>query len=61
LPSSATTKAPVRIQFHLNGKSDVSFTSFKFRAGFDDEHGIAVLMLNDKVQEIGGSDEFYDR
>jgi hypothetical protein len=52
---------PPSIQFHATGKKGVAYTSFNFGAGFDDEHGIAVLMLADRVQEVGGSGEFYDR
>lgn len=50
-----------RIDFHATGEGGVSFTSFNFGAGFDEEHGIAVLMLRDGVREVGGASEFYDR
>lgn len=52
---------PPRIDFHLAGGDGIGYTSFNFNAGFDDEHGVAVLMLNDQVCEVGGSSDFYDR
>ncbi len=52
---------PPRVDFHLTGEAGVGYTSFNFNAGFDAEHGVAVLMLNDQVRELGGSSEFYDR
>ena len=51
---------PPRIDFHVTGEDGVSYTSFNFNAGFDVEHGIAVLMFRDQVRKVGGSSEFYD-
>jgi hypothetical protein len=50
-----------RVDFHRTGKKGVAYTSFNFAAGFDDEHGIAVLMLADQVRKVGGESEFYDQ
>lgn len=49
-----------RIDFHHTGEDGVSYTSFNSNAGFDIEHGIAVLMLRDQVREVGGCSEFYN-
>jgi hypothetical protein len=57
----ARVARPPRLDFHASGEGGVAYTSFNFNAGFDPEHGVAVLMLGDAVREVGGSSEFYDR
>jgi hypothetical protein len=49
-----------RIDFHATGEGGVGYTSFNFNAGFDNEHGVGVLMLKNQVREVGGSSAFYD-
>lgn len=50
-----------RVEFHHTGEDGTAYVSFNFAAGVDEEHGLAVLMLGDRVVEVGGAAEFYDR
>jgi len=49
------------VDFHRTGAGGVAYVSFNFGAGFDDDHGVAVLMHKDKFVELGGSGDLYDR
>ena len=49
-----------RVDIHRGGEDELALVSFNFGAGFDAEHGIAVLTHGDRVVEVGGSSEFYD-
>lgn len=49
------------IGFLEQGKDEHSYVSFDFDCGWDDEHGISILMHQDKVLAISSCADFYHR
>lgn len=44
------------INIHQISKSGVPYVGYQFSCGWDEEHGLGVLMHDKRVVEIGGSD-----
>ncbi|MGC1494289.1 MAG: hypothetical protein WA790_00660 [Sulfitobacter sp.] len=44
---------------HQISKGDAPYVGYQFSCAWDDEHGLGVLMHNDRIVEIGGADTAY--
>ena len=44
------------IHFHHVFKDDYAYTGYEFTCSWDEEHGLGVMMHNDRVVELGGAD-----
>jgi len=44
------------ISVHQITKDGVPYVGYQFRCGWDDEHGLGVLMHNNRVVKVGGAD-----